>query len=405
MLVRLSHPTAPQSLRESRHAAHLVRRDCRRDFTRPCHKRRKRRRRKKSTSIRSTSRCRTSRPTSRSSTTTTSSTSAPAGRRQGPQALLHRLLVARDAGARRRPDAAAPRRQRGAARRGRRRLGHRSGRLLRRRVGLLRPHPRPARTTASGTRRGRGPTSTRSTCKTRKIVRLTNQKFTPEHRRGRLVEGLSARRSRARSYFEYGVFNMGAVPAAGRPGRLHQQPQRLPAGQGLPRRRPAAVRHGRRTPTSATTTTPPNLEKIGHLNIAGALHPVVLTDGRIMFSSLESQGLRGDILWGIWTIHPDGTELGPAGQRLRPGRRAQRLPLPDAALRRLDRRRGVLQPEQQRLRRVRQAAADRRRTATPPFGPAYMNDPRNPPWRYGRHDNGTPQAGTACRSCRPARCR
>ena len=27
---------------------------------------------------------------------------------------------------------------------------------------------------------------------------------------------------------------------------------------------------------------PANLDKIGHLNIAGALHPVVLTDGRIM---------------------------------------------------------------------------------------------------------------------------
>ena len=54
---------------------------------------------------------------------------------------------------------------------------------------------------------------------------------------------------------------------------------------------------------------PPNLEKIGHLNLAGALHPVVLTDGRIMYSSLESQGIRSDILWGVWTIHPDGTGL------------------------------------------------------------------------------------------------
>ena len=28
--------------------------------------------------------------------------------------------------------------------------------------------------------------------------------------------------------------------------------------------------------------------------------------------------------------------------------------------------------------------------ATPPFGPAYMDDPRNKPWRYGRFDNGKP---------------
>ena len=42
-----------------------------------------------------------------------------------------------------------------------------------------------------------------------------------------------------------------------------------------------------------------------------ALHPVVLKDGRIIFSSLESQGLRNGILWGLWSIHPDGTNWGP----------------------------------------------------------------------------------------------
>ncbi len=50
-----------------------------------------------------------------------------------------------------------------------------------------------------------------------------------------------------------------------------------------------------------------NVEKIGHLNVAGALHPVILKDGRIIFSSLESQGIRGSIQWGIWSIHPDGS--------------------------------------------------------------------------------------------------
>src|SRR5207249_3914929 len=57
--------------------------------------------------------------------------------------------------------------------------------------------------------------------------------------------------------------------------------------------------------------TPTNLDKIGHLNVSGALHPVVLKDGRIMFSSLESQGVRSNILWGVWTIHPDGTNWNP----------------------------------------------------------------------------------------------
>src|SRR5438874_2151678 len=55
-----------------------------------------------------------------------------------------------------------------------------------------------------------------------------------------------------------------------------------------------------------------NIDKIGHLNVGSALHPVVLKDGRIIFSSLESQGLRDRTKWGIWSIHPDGTNWGPA---------------------------------------------------------------------------------------------
>src|SRR5947199_5989824 len=54
-----------------------------------------------------------------------------------------------------------------------------------------------------------------------------------------------------------------------------------------------------------------NVEMIGHLNIASALHPVILKDGRVMFSTLEDQGFRNDLDWGIWSIHPDGTQWGP----------------------------------------------------------------------------------------------
>jgi hypothetical protein len=54
-----------------------------------------------------------------------------------------------------------------------------------------------------------------------------------------------------------------------------------------------------------------NVELIGPLNLGTALHPVPLKDGRVMFSSLETQGLRGDEQWGIWAIHPDGTNWGP----------------------------------------------------------------------------------------------
>jgi hypothetical protein len=53
-----------------------------------------------------------------------------------------------------------------------------------------------------------------------------------------------------------------------------------------------------------------NAEKIGHLNVGQALHPVVLKDGRIIFSSLEVQG-KHNTGWGILGIHPDGTNWDP----------------------------------------------------------------------------------------------
>ena len=62
-----------------------------------------------------------------------------------------------------------------------------------------------------------------------------------------------------------------------------------------------------------------NVECIGHLNLGMALHPTMLKDGRVMFSSLESQGLRASILWGLWSIHPDGTNWGPIASAFLPG--------------------------------------------------------------------------------------
>src|SRR5439155_5858351 len=126
---------------------------------------------------------------------------------------------------------------------------------------------------------------------------------------------------------------------------------------------------------------PPNLEKIGHLNLAGALHPVVLADGRIMYSSLESQGARGDILWGVWSIHPDGTNWNPLVSAFDPGGAPNafhfQTQLSDGSI--------VVEgyynlnnsgfgtyvklPEKQPY---------------PAFGPAHMRDARNKPWRFGR---------------------
>lgn len=49
-----------------------------------------------------------------------------------------------------------------------------------------------------------------------------------------------------------------------------------------------------------------NVEQIGLLNIGSALHPVLMQSGEVMFSSWESQGLRDQRLWSLWSIWPDG---------------------------------------------------------------------------------------------------
>jgi hypothetical protein len=124
-----------------------------------------------------------------------------------------------------------------------------------------------------------------------------------------------------------------------------------------------------------------NVEQIGHLNLAGALHPVVLRDGRIIFSSLENQGIRGDILWGIWSINPDGTNWNPLVSAFDPGGAPNafhfQTQLSDGSI--------IVEgyynqnnsgfgtyvklPEKQPY---------------PAFGPGSMRDAKNKPWRFGR---------------------
>jgi hypothetical protein len=169
---------------------------------------------------------------------------------------------------------------------------------------------------------------------------------------------------------------------------------------------------------------PPNLDKIGHLNLAGALHPVVLRDGRIMYSTLESQGSRSDILWGISTIHPDGTNWAPLVSAFDPGG------APNGFHFQTQLGNGEIVVEEYYNQNNSGFGAYIKMPPVPPtygfagsggfggggygfggsgfggssgfgggpfgptanaypaFGPANMSDPRNQPWRYGRHDNG-----------------
>src|SRR5262249_41063213 len=133
-----------------------------------------------------------------------------------------------------------------------------------------------------------------------------------------------------------------------------------------------------------------NVEEIGFLNNAGALHPVILTDGRIIFSSLESQGVRETILWGIWSINPDGTSWKPVISAFDTGGAPNafhfQTQLSDSSL---------VAEEYYNLNTSGFGAYIKMPLSPPAgypaFAPAYMGDPRNRPLRFGRYDDGNPR--------------
>jgi hypothetical protein len=137
--------------------------------------------------------------------------------------------------------------------------------------------------------------------KTRKTVRLTQQDFTPNTG----VADWSAdykTQEKGKVSLRYGVANMHPCPLPG--GRVAFVSNRdgLIPPHGYPREALQLF---------VMDDDGKNVDKIGHLNVGCALHPVVLKDGRIIFSSLESQGVHAGIIWGIWSIHPDGSNWNP----------------------------------------------------------------------------------------------
>jgi len=232
---------------------------------------------------------------------------------------------------------------------------------------------------------------------TRKTVRLTNQKFTPNTGAAPWSKDFRTP-APGKSYYEYGVYNMGACPLPG--GRLAFTSNRdgFRPAKGYPAIALQLFVMDDADADLGPDDDPPNLEKIGHLNISGALHPVALRDGRIMYSSLESQGIRGDILWGIWNIRPDGTGWNPLVSAFDSGGAPNgfhfetqlgdgsiiveeyynqnnsgfgayiKLPSPPTPLPPGERGRGE-------------------GAGYPAFGPANMRDANGTSWRYGRFDN------------------
>jgi hypothetical protein len=212
--------------------------------------------------------------------------------------------------------------------------------------------------------------------KSRKIVRLTHQQFTPNT--GAASWSKDCRTpEKGKTHLNYGVLNMGPCPLPG--GRLVFVSNR---NAFRPPKHPSPCLQ-----LFVMDDDGKNVECIGHLNLGMALHPTVLLDGRIMFSSLESQGLRNSILWGLWSIHPDGTSWGPLVSAFDTGGAPNafhfQTQLSDGS---------IIAEEYYNqnnsgfgayLKLPPQAPA-----GYPAFGPAYTGDPRNPPLRFGRHYNG-----------------
>lgn len=215
--------------------------------------------------------------------------------------------------------------------------------------------------------------------KSREIVRLTEQKFTPNTGAADWSSDY-LKSEEGKTHFDYGVFNMGPYPLPD--GRLvftsNRDGFRPPKHEG---------------PTLQLFTMDidgKNVECIGHLNVGMALHPVVLKDGRIIFSTLESQGLRNGILWGLWTINPDGTGWGPVISAFDTGDAPNAFhfqsQLGDGS---------IIAEEYYNLNNSGFGAYFKLPPAVKEgytaFGPGWRGDDRNPPLRFGRHYNSRPK--------------
>jgi hypothetical protein len=222
---------------------------------------------------------------------------------------------------------------------------------------------------------------------TRRIVRLTNQKFTPNTGAADWAKDHRTPEE-GKTHLDYGVLNFGACPLPG--GRIVFTSNRdaFRPSKGYPQIALQLFVMDDRDESIGDEEEPRNLEKIGHLNIAGALHPVVMTDGRIMFSSLESQGIRSDILWGIWTIHPDGTNWQPMVSAFDPGGAPNgyhfQAQLSDGS----PVIEGYYNQNNSGFGSFVKLPAERR---YPAFGPANMASSRNPRWHFGHNENGKPR--------------
>ncbi len=213
--------------------------------------------------------------------------------------------------------------------------------------------------------------------KTKKIVQLTHQEWTPNTGAAKWATTMR-KGEKDTTWLNYGALNMGPCP--------------LPGGKVIFTSNRNAFKPPRHPSPCLQLFTMDddgkNVEMIGHLNIGMALHPVILKDGRVIFSSLESQGLRSGILWGLWQINPDGTNWGPVLSALLPGEGAPNAfhfqsQISDES---------IIAEEYYNQNNSGFGGYYKIPPQVPEkytsFGPGWTGDPRNPPLRNGRFANG-----------------
>jgi len=137
---------------------------------------------------------------------------------------------------------------------------------------------------------------------TRQIEQLTHGEFTPNTGAGNWDESNPLNPGSDYNRLGYGILNLGPMPLPGNKLAFTSNRNGFvpPRGYTNPNMQLYVM-----------DVDGSNVEAIAPMTIGSALHPTILNDGRLMFSTLETQGIRDLRLWAIWTILPDGRQWQP----------------------------------------------------------------------------------------------
>lgn len=136
----------------------------------------------------------------------------------------------------------------------------------------------------------------------RQIEQLTHGEFTPNTGAGNWDESNPLDPPSEFNRLQYGILNLGPMPLPG--GKIAFTSNRNGFIPTKPFTNPTLQLY-------VMDVDGENISAIAPMTIGSALHPTILRDGRLIFSSYESQGLRDRRIWGIWSILPDGRGWAP----------------------------------------------------------------------------------------------